>query len=77
MNATKIASINMNALTAQIRIDMLFDFLRRQDIDIALLQEVSDAKVFENRGYEVHPNIGAEMRGTAFLTRPTCSLSNI
>jgi exonuclease III len=70
MTDTKIASINMSAKTAQIRIYMLFDFLLRQDIDIALLQEVADAQGFENRGYEVYHIIGVDMRGTALLTRP-------
>jgi len=39
----KIATLNINGLASNIRLGMLEDFLKRQDIDLALLQEVTHA----------------------------------
>jgi exonuclease III len=56
---------------------MLFGFMRHHDIDVALLQEVSDPLILENRGYVIHHNIGPGRRGTAIAATPTCCLHNI
>jgi exonuclease III len=41
MQAVRIASLNINGATAASKLDMLTDFLHRQEITIILLQEVT------------------------------------
>jgi len=64
----KIATLSINAISS----NMLEYFLRRQDIDFALLQEVSHTTLNTIRRNTVHMNIGADRCGTAVL-----ALSNI
>jgi exonuclease III len=40
MSIAKIASININGITAHPRVEMLMDFSRRHDLDFVFLQEV-------------------------------------
>jgi endonuclease/exonuclease/phosphatase family metal-dependent hydrolase len=77
MVATRIASINIKTLQSYTRSDMLFGFMRHHDIDVTLFQEVSDPIILENRGYDIHHNIGPNRRGTAIAATPTCRLHNI
>jgi exonuclease III len=56
---------------------MLTDYIRRHDIDIALLQEVIDPELIQMYGYEVYYNIGIETRGTAIVARNDVTLHNI
>jgi len=56
---------------------MLEDFLWRQDIDFALLQEVSHTNSNTIRRYTVHMNTGTDRRGTAILAKDGLDLSNI
>jgi exonuclease III len=76
MSIVKIATININGITSSIRIDMLKDFLHRQDIDICFIQEITDHENLQISGYHSLINIGTEHRGTAFLTRDTIRLAN-
>jgi hypothetical protein len=47
----KLATLNINGLASQLRIEMLEDFLIKQEIDVLFLQEVTQP-VFDNlRGY--------------------------
>jgi endonuclease/exonuclease/phosphatase family metal-dependent hydrolase len=46
---------------------MLGEFLKKQTIDIALLQEVTQPQVGHIHGYTTHMNIGTEARGTAIV----------
>ena len=48
---------------------MLEDYLRQQDIDIVLLQEVTQTKITTFRRYNAHVNVGTENRGTAILAK--------
>jgi exonuclease III len=48
---------------------MLGDFLKKQGIDIALLQEVTQPQIEQTSGYHTHLNIGTEMRGTAMMMK--------
>jgi exonuclease III len=48
---------------------MLGDFLKKQAIDIALLQEVTQPQVEHISGYTTHLNIGTEARGTAITMK--------
>ena len=55
---------------------MLEDFLRNQDIDIALLQVTHSNFTFLRR-YEAHINVGTDNRGTAILAKEGFTITNI
>jgi exonuclease III len=76
-NTYRIATLNINGISADTRIRMLDDFLRKQDIDILFLQEVTHAKIETIGRYNAHLNIGTDGRGTAILTKVGITLSNI
>jgi len=59
------------------KIQMLTNFLLRQDIDIALLQEVVNTDLSNIYGYSAHINVGTEKRGTAILMEEGISVNNI
>jgi len=59
------------------KIQMLTNFLLRQDIDIALLQEVANNDLSNIYGYSAHINEGTEIRGTAILMKEGISVNNI
>jgi len=69
MHVIKIATLNINGITAPVRVGMLSDFITRHEIDILLLQEVTNPDTMNIRGYVTHQNIGASMRGIALLAR--------
>jgi len=73
----KIATLNINGLSSHTRIAMLGDFIRKQEIDIILLQEVMQPVLGMIRGYIAHVNIGTNGRGTAILMREHIPLTNI
>jgi len=56
---------------------MLTDFVRKHDIDIALVQEVTAPDSINITGYVAHFNIGSTMRGTAILARKELHLTKI
>jgi endonuclease/exonuclease/phosphatase family metal-dependent hydrolase len=56
---------------------MLEDYLRQQDIDIVLLQEVTNTKITSFRKYNAYVNVGTENRGTAILAKEGLSLTEI
>jgi exonuclease III len=56
---------------------MLEEFLHKQDIDIALLQEVTNHNLNSIRRYTAHINQGTEGWGTAIMTKVGLSISNI
>jgi exonuclease III len=41
MNVITLATLNINGITAQTRVGMLADFIRRHDFDILFVQEVT------------------------------------
>ena len=63
----KIATININGITAPLRISMLTEFIRLHELDLLLAQEVTHKETLNVRGYATHRNIGTSMRGTAIL----------
>jgi exonuclease III len=73
----KVATININGIASPTRLKMLDDFLHQQDIDIALLQEVTQPNFHTAIRYTVHINLGAEGRGTAILTKDGLDISDI
>jgi len=72
-----IATININGIASHARLRMLEDFLCNQDIDIALLQEVTHSNFTLLRRYEAHINVGTDNRGTAILAKEGITITNI
>ena len=56
---------------------MLDDFMRRQEIDLMLLNEVTHANTSMTGNYTTHINIGTDGRGTAILVKEGITLTNI
>jgi len=73
----KIATLNINGMTADGIMGMLNEFMLKQEIDIILLQEVTHTDLESIRGYKTHFNIGINKRGTTILTKEEISLKNI
>ena len=75
----KIATLNINGLASQTRLAMLRveDFMRKQEIDIIHLEEVTPPVFDIFRGYAVYTKIGTIRHGTAILTREHMSLTNV
>jgi hypothetical protein len=62
MEAVKIATLKINGIATQTGVGMIEDFIRRQDFDILLVQEVTNPDIMNMRGYVTHLNIGTTMR---------------
>lgn len=60
---------NINGIVFSTRQQMLEDFLRKRDVDIALLHEVATENNINFRGYQTVINIGTPARGTAILSK--------
>jgi exonuclease III len=75
-NTFKIAILNINGIASSTRIRMLEDFINRQDIDFALLQEVTHANLNFSK-YTAYINEGIDKRGTAILVREGLTLTDI
>jgi len=73
----KIATLNFNAISSVNRIHLLGNFLSQQDIDIALLQEVTNTNLTCIRNYTVHDNIGTVERGTAILSKTGITITDV
>jgi exonuclease III len=72
-----IATLNINGLSPHTTVTMLGEFLRIQEIDIILLQEVTQPFLDTIRGYSEYTDIGTNRRGTAILMREQITLTNI
>jgi exonuclease III len=77
MATIKIATLNINGMTSPTRIAMLGVLLRRQEIDILLVQEVKYDVLNDFQGYTTQYNIGANRRSTAIVERDGINLENI
>jgi exonuclease III len=65
----KVAILNINVLASQVKMVMFEDFVRQHEIDFLFLQEVTQPKFDNLRGYTAYTNIGTNRRGTAILAR--------
>ena len=63
-----MATLNINGPATKTRIEMLHDFLRRNEIDILFLQEGAHPTLIELRNYKTNTNVGTAMQGTALVT---------
>ena len=77
LNTFKIATLNINGIASKTRLGMLEGFLKRKDIDFALLQEVTHANLTTFRRYTAHVNEGTDRRRTAILVKEVLTLSDI
>jgi len=73
----KLLTLNINGIQSEIKLNMLEGLLCQQEIDIALLQEVTSNNIQRLRGYTTHVNEGTEKRGTAIVTREGLSITDI
>ena len=62
-------TININGIGSHTRTRMFEEFLQRHDVDIALIQEVTNGDTLAFKGYQSTMNIGMQGRGTAILTK--------
>jgi exonuclease III len=67
--AYKLATVNINGIASSTRHAMLAEFIYKQDLDIILLQEVTNQNITMVQRYIAYTNLGTEGRGTAFLTK--------
>jgi len=56
---------------------MLEEFIRKRDVDIAILQEVTSVHNINIKGYQTIDNVGTARRGTAILTRDDLQMHRI
>ena len=56
---------------------MLEQFIRKQEVDFAMLQDVTSKQHIELNGYYVIDNIGTAGRGTALLIREVLQVNRI
>jgi exonuclease III len=77
MGSLRIVTFNINELTSPTRAAMLEAFIRPHDLDILLLQEVTQQIFTDIHGYNVYYNIGTTRRGTALITWDTLTLTNV
>jgi exonuclease III len=77
MNVLKIATLNINGLHTRTRVEMLHDFIQKQEIDVLFIQDVTHPNIGALRGHRMYTNVGTMMRGTAFVTREEMQLHNI
>ena len=75
MHVIKFATLNINGITAPTRLGMLSDFIRRHELDVILVQEVTNPDTLNIRGYDTHHNLGTSMRGTAILMRNAMTIT--
>jgi len=68
-------TVNFNGSTFATKLQLLEDFLRKQKVDIALLQEVTPGA--NVRGYHSYVNIGTSARDTAILSKMELPLHNV
>jgi exonuclease III len=77
MHVLKIATLNINGMTATTRVGMFMDFIHRQNLDIIFLQEITNPDKLQINGYTLHHNVGTNIRGTAILARNEMTLTNV
>jgi len=69
MDVFKIVTLNINGLSSRIKVEMLEDFLRRQEIGILFLHEDAHSTIDALRSNKTKTNRGTAGRGTAMVTR--------
>jgi exonuclease III len=73
----KIANLNVNGITNRTRVGMLTEYIRRHDLHILFLQEITYPEILTTPDYDIYYNIGSFMRGTAIVARNAIALMNM
>jgi len=73
----RILTLNINGLTSDNRQQMVEQFMRRHEVVIAMLQEVTSKKHIEVKGYHITDNIGTAGRGTAMIIKEDLQMDRI
>jgi len=73
----KIATININGISSNTKVQLLRQFLLQQDIDIALIQELTSCDLPPLLGFNLITNVGTEKRGTAFIIKEGLSITKV
>ena len=74
---TKLMTLNINGIKNRTIVGMLTEYIRRHDLDIVFLQEITDPELLTMRGYDRYYNIGSHRRGTAIVARNDIALTTI
>ena len=77
LHTYKIATLNINGTATYTKMSMLADFLKRQDIDIALVQEVTHNEFTNIHEYNAIVNEGTDKRGTAILVKTGLQIQDL
>jgi exonuclease III len=77
MNSINIATLNINGLSSTTRQSMLENFIPLHELDIVLLQEVTQQFTTHFSAYGIYYNIGTTLSGIAFVTRNTLRITNL
>ena len=70
-------TLNINGLVSHTMHQMLEEFLRKHDVDFALLQEVTSLNAVTLKGYQTIDNIGNSGRGTAIIAKEDLQMHRI
>lgn len=73
----KIATLSINGLASWTKMAMLEDFLRREEIDILLLQEITHPNFDAFLSYKTYINVGTVGRVTALVSRDEIKITNV
>jgi exonuclease III len=73
----KLATPNINGITTRKSVGMLVNYIRRHELDILFMQEITSTELVNMRGYEAHYNFGTQLRGTTIVARSEFHLTNI
>ena len=76
MADNKIATLNVNSISATMRTPMPSEFLYEQETEIILLHEVTPTEFGLIRGDNVYINVGIKKRGIVMLTRETIKVTS-
>ena len=74
---TKLATLNINGITNCTRVGMLTEYIKRHDLDIVFLQEITDPELLTMPGCDMYCNIGWHRRVAATVARNDITLTNI
>jgi exonuclease III len=71
-----VKTLNVNGCYTEARKNMLINFLYANDVDIAMLQEVTQPNSVDIPSYNALINVGADQRGTATIAREGLAISD-
>jgi hypothetical protein len=61
-----VTTLNINGLTSDTKISMLYEFLRNHNVDVICLQEVKNEAICHLMQYTPYLNVGTESRERQF-----------